>query len=169
MSGTLDLRELLKCMQPELDGEASYVFLTAPHDLVKRNVATIGEIVAKHAIATFNEVEGLSIVVKSTFLQEHVVNAQDEEKLLVEDLKSFWKKLSEEQELPLMSHITMRIHSSLSAVGFTAAFSRALTEAGISCNVFAGYYHDHIFVPAAAQAEAMSVLTALSKKSSESK
>lgn len=42
--------------------------------------------------------------------------------------------------------ITLTIHSSLDAVGLTAAFSAKLTEHGISANVVAGYYHDHIFV-----------------------
>ena len=57
--------------------------------------------------------------------------------------------------------ITLTIHSSLEAVGLTAAVSRALTEANISCNVVAAYYHDHIFVPIADADRAMNVLLAL--------
>jgi len=46
----------------------------------------------------------------------------------------------------IMSWISLEIHSSLEAVGLTAAFSKLLAENNIACNVVAGYYHDHIFV-----------------------
>jgi hypothetical protein len=43
--------------------------------------------------------------------------------------------------------LTLTVHSGLADVGFTAAFSAALGDAGISCNVIAGVHHDHVFVP----------------------
>lgn len=42
--------------------------------------------------------------------------------------------------------ITLRVHSALDAVGLTPAVAGCLTERGISCNVIAGYHHDHLFV-----------------------
>ena len=62
---------------------------------------------------------------------------------------------------PGMRMITLTVHSDLEAVGLTAAFSGALTEAGVSSNVVAGYHHDHIFVPAAQADTAMAALIAL--------
>ena len=61
------------------------------------------------------------------------------------------------------SCITLNVHSALEAVGLTAAFSRALAENDISCNVVAGYYHDHIFVQNKKAKAAMHVLENLSK------
>ena len=59
--------------------------------------------------------------------------------------------------------ITLTVHSSLEAVGLTAAFSTALAEAGIPCNVVAAYYHDHIFVDEKDIEKAMDILEKLSK------
>ena len=59
------------------------------------------------------------------------------------------------------SWITLQVHSALDAVGLTAAFATALTEAGISANVVAGYYHDHVFVPEERRDDAMQVLRGL--------
>ena len=59
--------------------------------------------------------------------------------------------------------ITLTVHSSLDVVGLTAFFSKALTDAKISCNVVAAYYHDHIFVPIRDAQRALEVLYQLSK------
>jgi hypothetical protein len=57
--------------------------------------------------------------------------------------------------------ITLRVHSALAAVGLTAAFSRALADIGISANVLAGYYHDHLLVPIERVDDALAALTAM--------
>lgn len=59
--------------------------------------------------------------------------------------------------------ITLTVQSDLAAVGLTAAFSQALGQAGISCNVVAGVHHDHLFVPFEMARQAMNALHALSR------
>jgi len=49
-------------------------------------------------------------------------------------------------------------------VGLIATVTGALAAEGISVNVFAGFFHDHLFVPAFKAAEAMSVLKELSAR-----
>ncbi len=62
--------------------------------------------------------------------------------------------------------ITLTVHSDLQAVGLTAAFSAALGDSGISCNVVAGAFHDHIFVPVDAADRAMETLWELQWRNS---
>ncbi len=64
----------------------------------------------------------------------------------------------------IASWITLKVHSSLEAVGLTAVFSGELARQNISCNVIAGYYHDHIFVHSRDRKKAMEALKALSKR-----
>ena len=59
--------------------------------------------------------------------------------------------------------ITLTIHSSLEAVGLTAAFSNELARHNISCNVVAAYYHDHIFVDQQDGEKALQVLKAFAQ------
>ena len=75
-------------------------------------------------IATVREPEGLSVIIEEAQATEH--------------------------ELPydyVAAMVTLRVHSAPAAVGLTAAVSTALAERGISCNVVAGFFHDHLFVP----------------------
>ena len=60
--------------------------------------------------------------------------------------------------------ITLNVHSSLDAVGLTAAFSAKLAEKNISANVVAAYYHDHIFVPEEKAEQALEAILELQKK-----
>ena len=62
--------------------------------------------------------------------------------------------------------ITLTVHSSLEAVGLTAAVAGVLAEAGISANVVAAFHHDHVFVPAAHAERALSVLRGLQQRAS---
>ena len=57
--------------------------------------------------------------------------------------------------------ISLKVHSSLAAVGLTAAITTALTKEGISANVVAGYFHDHVFVPWELRHRALQVLLEL--------
>ena len=93
-------------------------------------------------IASLRETEGLSLVLPREVADAHGLHY---------DYVSAW--------------ITLEVHSSLAAVGLTASFSAALAQAGISCNVVAGFHHDHIFVPSERAEQALSTLRALSAAS----
>lgn len=59
--------------------------------------------------------------------------------------------------------ITLNVHSSLHAVGLTAAISATLTDHEISANVIAGYFHDHVFVQSQFAKRALGILLKLSE------
>jgi uncharacterized protein len=94
-------------------------------------------------IATFREVEGLTLITSE---------AEAQRRNLPVLFRAAW--------------ITLLVHSDLQAVGLTAAFSKALGDAGISCNVVAAAYHDHIFVPVESAQRAMVALKDLQRRSS---
>ncbi|MEL7301045.1 MAG: ACT domain-containing protein [Pseudomonadota bacterium] len=54
--------------------------------------------------------------------------------------------------------ITLNIHSALDAVGFLAAISTRLAGLGMGINPVAGFYHDHLFLPADRAEDAMQEL-----------
>ncbi|MGK0170517.1 MAG: hypothetical protein ACI9W2_002243, partial [Gammaproteobacteria bacterium] len=58
--------------------------------------------------------------------------------------------------------ITLTVHSSLDTIGLTAAVSSKFAEHGVSANVIARYYHDHIFVQSECAEHAIAALSELS-------
>jgi hypothetical protein len=86
-------------------------------------------------IGSFREQEGLTVILERSHAEQAGFNF---------DYVAAW--------------ITLNVHSALEAVGLTAAFATALGQAGISCNVIAGYYHDHLFVGQADAQRALQVL-----------
>jgi len=112
--------------------EEEYVFASFPG-------AVYGDLRSLMPLASIQEKEGLSLVIERT--------------------------VAERAQIPfavVLKKISLKVHSNLEAVGLTAAVSVALSEQGISANVFAGYFHDHIFVPDSNAQEALNILQDLS-------
>ena len=128
-TGESDLLTLIAQMSPSLDDQV-WVFVSVSE--------VSSEYVAEHALATFRETEGTTLIVPWERAVEFDVCSEP------------------------MARITLNIHSSLEAVGLTAAVSQALASEAISANVVAGFYHDHIFVPQTAGERAVACLTLLS-------
>jgi uncharacterized protein len=63
----------------------------------------------------------------------------------------------------LWAQLTLRIHSSLEAVGMMAAIATALAARDIPCNAVSAYYHDHIFVPWSRRNDAVNALQMLAE------
>lgn len=96
--------------------------------------------------------------------------------LLLKSLGSFKEKegltlILEEKDVPSgivksspQSLITFTVNSDLTAVGFLAAISRTLADAGISINAISAYYHDHVFVPKESAGKALNLLKQLQKQ-----
>ncbi|XVJ66061.1 MAG: ACT domain-containing protein [Lacibacter sp.] len=114
-----------------------------PGDYVFCTVNANMPLQAIDAVMVFQEQEGNTLILKKEIADQHHIDY------------SF-----------TASWITLKIHSSLEAVGLTAAFSKVLADYNISCNLVAGYYHDHIFVSKNDTEKAMNILTDLAERSS---
>ena len=102
--------------------------------------ATVADASSLPALATLIEDEGVSVVLRRTDAERHGLPV---------DWVGAW--------------ITLRVHSALESVGLTAAVSTVLADAGISCNVLAGFHHDHLLVPVDRAPDALALLSSLAR------
>lgn len=135
-SGIIDINTLLKSMTPELN-DAEYVFTTVSYKEKLPDVT--------FAIGMFKEREGITFIFPKENLPSSIPS-----KFVVGNFRM----------------ISLHVHSSLQAVGLTAAISKSLADQNISANIIAGFYHDHIFVPTDRAHEAMEILKCLQERSS---
>lgn len=117
MTGESDLSTLIQSMQPVLNA-GEYVFISLDDASLISS-----EIPPETIVGMFTEQEGRTYILPKSIAEERGFRSE---------YTAAW--------------ITLTVHSSLAAVGLTAVFSTALAQAKISCNVVAGYYHDHVFV-----------------------
>lgn len=110
--------------------DGEFVFCTVKN-------AVYGDYAHATPIASFTEAEGLTIVVSKE-------NA--------DNLGLFYEGA--------FRCITLGVHSSLQAVGLTAAVAGKLAENGIAANVIAAYFHDHVFVQSELANRAIGILSA---------
>ncbi len=113
--------------------DGEYVFCTFKN-------ARYGDYPDLEPVASVSESEGLTLVI--------LKSRADERNFVYESV---------------FKGITLNVHSSLDAVGLTAAFSNKLAGHGISANVIAGYFHDHIFIQREAAENAMAALEEFSR------
>ncbi|MDP6197581.1 MAG: ACT domain-containing protein [Porticoccaceae bacterium] len=106
----------------------SYVFCTVSDGVY-------GDYITTQPIASFQEAEGLTLVITQDRADAHGLAYEG-----------------------LFRCISLQIHSSLEAIGLTALISAKLAAAGISANMIAGYYHDHVFVPQSRATDALDIL-----------
>jgi len=135
LSAVRELDLLISAMLPELRPDR-FVFATVPDRLESISLLLDGA----SPVATVREDEGTTLI----------LTERDADRLgLPYDFTA--------------AMITLRVHSALEAVGLTAAVSGALADAQISCNVVAGFFHDHLFVPVEQGERALAVLRALTE------
>lgn len=117
--------ELFRGLNPTWN-QGIYVYASLPLN---------SDIALLYPLATFREVEGLTVIV------EESVAIRAALKIL---FRAAW--------------ITLQVNSDLAAIGLTAAVSTALARENIPCNIMAAAHHDHLFVPIEDGQRALQVL-----------
>lgn len=135
--GERDLGRLLSGLSPRLDPQA-FVFVTCG----TRDLADLAsDLGALKPFAMLCEDEGITLVVPLEAARRAGFDTG-----------------------PQQRRIVLEVHSSLEAVGLTAAVSTALAEKGMPANVLAGYFHDHLFVSEDKASQALDILRGLAAK-----
>jgi len=134
--GIKEIDAILSSLSPQLETDEVYTYFTDPN-------ASYGDHANLCPVATCQEREGLTFVVP---LSDALVEGGLDPKAH-----------------PPLKRITLGVHSSLEAIGLTAAVSSLLAKHDISANMVAGYHHDHIFVPANDAERAVELLTQLAE------
>ena len=140
--GATDLSELLRSTSPVLH-TGTFVFghIPARTDADSRNVL---KLLADLPIQSlFREDEGWIVIVEQSVADQ------------VQLQSTFPCK-----------RITLKVQSSLEAVGFMAAITARLTELRIGVNPVSGYFHDHLFVPEDKAEAAMEMLKRMATEAS---
>ncbi|EEA28805.1 hypothetical protein PMAA_035980 [Talaromyces marneffei ATCC 18224] len=123
--GETNLNALLRTLSPILSPE-TYVWITTTHSLASLPLTTL------QPVHLYHETEGLTIVTTKESAESHGF----------------------EYTFPCKK-ITLKVHSSLEAVGMTAVISGS------------GYFHDHVFVPEGKEGIAMRGLEELTREAME--
>lgn len=109
-----------------------------------------GEYVFVSVEGPMDRLDALAMVLEAEGTTYVLTRSEADQRGLAFDLVAAW--------------ITLRVHSALDAVGLTAAATGALADHGISCNVLAGRYHDHLLVPHHRGPEAVQILERLARE-----
>lgn len=144
-------------MHPSLD-PTTYIYSTIPYPISdsKTTVTVLPHLPSGLEIdALIHEPEGWTLITPATSLESHsdfFIDYNDTADA-AESMKARWAFQCRK--------IVLEVHSSLEAVGLTAAVCAVLTPLGVSCNVVAGFHHDAIFVREGDQERAMQALRGL--------
>lgn len=130
-TGIKDLKVLLSSMKAKLSDER-YIFCTLQQQVITQSIIDL------NPIGIFKEREGISLIITKEIAEQNNIKFDS-----------------------IFRLISLQVYSSLNAVGLTAAIATKLASSGISANVVAAYYHDHIFVPEENATKALSLVEEL--------
>jgi uncharacterized protein len=143
MSENIQLQSYLRQLEPILAPD-KYVFISVPYDFAKYHV-DITSLLIQQCLSLHREKEGLSLVITQNELDKFTCKFQRVSKTSY-------------------GCITLNVLSDLESVGLTAAVAQCLADIGVSANMIAGYFHDHILIPSSDVEKAFLALSGLTAR-----